>query len=317
MTLAEAKQEFAVRYYLWARSDFEKEIDSSFPGFSSFKTGAVWEFHQFAQRLDRREQVALAHGSLKQVHADATKAVGEPPSEKERALHSNLYAFWRIQNLYQLVRTLAEGECVKPEILRMWNPQGAQLLGERWIKEAGELRHKLEAMFSMLPPSREAEVSARRSIGEKVKLAPKRKFRATILRKFKEVFGSQCLELACVGLDPDLEFKMDCHGWFLSTHFDFTGKGPSQLSYWHSLTSPMPFHSAGRVAALSSSPIGFAECLGIGQTHWEYVMDAEVEPTCDAAVELCRRFIQVAPKLLQGLDYESMTDKEENDSIPA
>jgi hypothetical protein len=317
MTLAEAKQEFAVRYYLWARSDFEKEIDSSFPGFSSFKTGAVWEFYQFAQRLNRREQTVLAHGSLKQVHADAAKALGETSSEKERALHSKLYAFWRLQNLYQLVRTLAEDEYVKPEILRMWNPEGAQLLGQRWIEEVGELRHKLEAMFGMLPPSREGEVSARRSIGEKVKLAPKRKFRTTILTKFKQAFGSQCLELACVGLDPDLEFKMNCRGWLLSTNFDFTGRGPSQLSYWHSLTGPMPINSGRRLAALSSSPIGFAEWLGIGQTHWEYIMDVEVERTCDAAVELCRRFIQVAPTLLQGLDYESITDKEQNATIPA
>jgi hypothetical protein len=222
-----------------------------------------------------------------------------------------------MQNLYQLVRTLAEDEYIKPQILKMWNPEGTQLLGERWVEEAGELRQKLERMFRMLPPSRETEISARRSTGEKVKLAPKRKFRTTILRKFKQVFGSQCLELACVGLDPDLEFKMDCHGWLLSTHFDFTGKGPSHLSYWHSLTSPMPVNSGGRLAALSNAPIAFAEWLGIGQTHWDYLVDQDVEPTCDAAVELCGRFIQAAPKLVQGLDYESITVKNRNDSIPA
>jgi hypothetical protein len=51
VTLAQAKQEFEIRYYLWAISEFEKEIDEGFPNFRSFKTGAVWELNQFMRQL--------------------------------------------------------------------------------------------------------------------------------------------------------------------------------------------------------------------------------------------------------------------------
>ena len=81
-------------------------------------------------------------------------------------------------------------------------------------------------------------------------------------------------------------------------------------------STPMPINSGGRLAVLSYGPTAFAEWLGIGQTHWEWLVDSEVEPTCDAALELCGRFIQVAPKLLKGLDYESITAKEPDDSNP-
>ena len=39
MKFSEVKQEFEIRYYLWSKSEFEKEIEESFPNFRCFKAG--------------------------------------------------------------------------------------------------------------------------------------------------------------------------------------------------------------------------------------------------------------------------------------
>src|ERR1051325_2218496 len=135
MTLKEAQHEFAVRSYVWATSAFESEIELGFPAFSSFRSGSVWQCREFMKRLNRAEQLKLAHGCLKGTHREAIEYLGEKASIEELTLCSKLYAFWRIQNLYQLVRHLREDEHIKPEILRMWNPEGNQILGTGWEQE--------------------------------------------------------------------------------------------------------------------------------------------------------------------------------------
>lgn len=93
MIFSKAQQEFQIRYYLWATSEFEKEIDESFPRFRSFKTGAVWGLYQFMQQLDRNEQLTLAHSLLKRFHPNAVRALGESCSDEEKSLRSRLDEF--------------------------------------------------------------------------------------------------------------------------------------------------------------------------------------------------------------------------------
>jgi hypothetical protein len=86
MTFSKAKQEFRVRYYLWATSEFEREIDESFADFRSFKDGSPWKLYQFMQQLGRSDQLILAHGLLKRCHSDAAKILGESLLEEENSL---------------------------------------------------------------------------------------------------------------------------------------------------------------------------------------------------------------------------------------
>jgi hypothetical protein len=83
-----AKREFDIRYYLWATSEFEKEIEQSFPTIRTFKAGSVWKTHQFMLQLPKRQRVILAHGLLKRFHANAAKALGETCSSEEETLRS-------------------------------------------------------------------------------------------------------------------------------------------------------------------------------------------------------------------------------------
>jgi hypothetical protein len=54
--------------------------------------------------------------------------------------------------------------------------------------------------------------------------------------------------------------------------------------------------------------MSFCSWLGVtSQTQWEYLMEEDVEPTCEAVINFCERFFEVAPKLLKGLEFEKIT----------
>lgn len=84
----ELKRQFAIRYYLWATSEWEREIAESFPRLQSFKAGPAHLVYQFMCQLDRCDQFTLAQSLLKRFHPE-----GESCSEEEEALRSRLDAF--------------------------------------------------------------------------------------------------------------------------------------------------------------------------------------------------------------------------------
>ena len=57
-----------------------------------------------------------------------------------------------------------------------------------------------------------------------------------------------------------------------------------------------------------ASFISFSAWLGItSQIEWEYLMDEDVDPACDAVIKHCRHFLEVLPKLLKGLEFENIS----------
>jgi hypothetical protein len=251
MTFEKAKQEFQIRYYLWATSEFEREIDESFPNLRLFKSGSAWTMYHFMQQLDRSDQLSLAHSRLKKIHPEAVKVLGESCSADEESLRTRLNAFRLVEN-------------------------GRQ--------------------FFTGKPS-----------GEKIKFASKSKLRRNILNQFKTAFGSECLDLACVGLDPELDFKIKCCGWILNTHFEFNGRN-SQIWYFHDIRSEVAdILRAKPIMEIGGPFISFNSWLGISsQTQWEHLLPEDVELACDAVIKHCRQFIEVAPKLLKGLEFEKI-----------
>jgi hypothetical protein len=261
MTFSKAQQEFQIRYYLWAISEFEKEINESFPNFRLFKSGTVWETYQFMQNLNRKEQLTLAHGLLKRFHSDAVKTLGESCSADEASLR------WRRDN------------------------------------------------FSPIPSTFEEQLVERKKAGEKIKFVSKRKLQKAMMKRFKDIFGDQCVNLNFDDIgDLSSSFDMKCCGWILSTHFWY-GRRESLLQYSHTISSehdvehhgPNGIYGARLVMAYF---ISFTAWLGItSQTQWEYLMEEDVEPACDAAIKLCGHFFEVAPKLLKGLEFEKITQE--------
>ena len=43
--------------------------------------------------------------------------------------------------------------------------------------------------------------------------------------------------------------------------------------------------------------------------QWEYLLDEDVGPACDCAVELCREFFDALPKLLSGIERDKVVDE--------
>ncbi len=115
MTFSKAKREFDVRYYLWATSEFEREIERSFPTLRLFKAGSAWKTHQFMLQLSKSEQLVLAHGLLKRFHSNAIKTLGEACSPEEEALRSRRdVAFSNIVSFGEEVRARTRaGEPIK------------------------------------------------------------------------------------------------------------------------------------------------------------------------------------------------------------
>jgi hypothetical protein len=49
--------------------------------------------------------------------------------------------------------------------------------------------------------------------------------------------------------------------------------------------------------------------LGISsQTEWGFLMIDDIDAVCDFVIKLCARFIEVAPKLLKGLEFETIAN---------
>jgi hypothetical protein len=254
MELSEAKLEFEIRYYWWAISEWEKEINESFPNLRLFKTGSFRHLLQFMQNLDKEEQFVLAHGLLKRFHPNAVKKLGASVTEEEIALR------------------------------------------ERCDKFRGDLfQNEME------------ELQARRRAGEKIKFVSKAKLRKVMVAKFQEMYGARCVRIETgEGWDPQFDIKI-C-GWVVSTQLWF-GRSESMIQYTHSIVSEtrIPHHliSGITVPASEFAPniISFGDGLGIrSQTQWEHLFPEDVEPACDAALKLCGRFFDVAPKLLKGLE---------------
>jgi hypothetical protein len=88
MIFSEAKKEFDVRYYLWAISEFEKEIENGFPILRQFKAGGAWKTYQFMLNLPNSEQLVLARALLKRSHPNAVSTLGETCSIEETLLCS-------------------------------------------------------------------------------------------------------------------------------------------------------------------------------------------------------------------------------------
>ena len=314
MEFSKAKQEFQIRYYLWTSSEWEKEINESFPNLRSFKSGSVWETYQFMRLLDKNEQLILARALLKRFHSDAVKSLGESCSVEEENLRRVRDDFPQIKQQHQFVQQLQkEGQ---PDLAEFWikrlRNDAANVPSVGFFHDDKSMLSQLSAVLQRIPLSFEEQVTVRKKAGEKFRFAGKRKLQNVITEKFKSAFGDQCIhhDYDDIG-DPHTNFEMKCCGWILSTHFWF-GRGNNLINYCHGISSPTKIHhercsEITAPALILGQMISLSSWLGLtSQIQWEYVFSEEVETTCDAVIQQCRYFIEVAPKLLKGLESENV-----------
>jgi hypothetical protein len=314
MEFSKAQQEFQIRYYLWAISEWEKEIGDSFPNLRSFKSGHVWETYQFMRLLDKGDQLLLARGLLKRFHPQAAKSLGETSPVKEESLRRARDDFFKTKQQYQIFQELQnEGQTdVARFMMHQLRGAAAKVPGVVFFDDDSSLLLQLDRVFKRIPSSLEEEIAARKRAGEKIRFPGKRKLQKAITEKFNQAFGSQCIshDYDDVG-DPYSSFGMKCCGWNLSTNFWF-GRSENLINYIHSITSPTIVrherHPEITAPTLQMAiMISFGSWLGItSQIEWKHIFSEDVEATCDAVIEHCRRFLAIAPKLLKGLEFETI-----------
>jgi hypothetical protein len=310
MNFSKAQQEFQVRYYLWSISEFEKEIEESFPNLRSFKAGYAWRIYQIIQQLNGKEQLTLAHGLLKRWHPDTAKILGENVSTEEEFLLSKCDEFFPIKEQYQIVQKLEKSgqtELARVAFQRCVCPYAAKILGKSDFDDEETLRSRFEAVFRHAPSTFEEKLAARKQAGEKIKFVSKRKLQKIITEKFKDTFGNQCLDHRFDDLvDPSSDFEMKCCGWVLSTHFWF-GRRESLINYSHTISSPTRIKHPETPGITGPAMLMGEYISWLCMNQWEYISAEEVEATCNDAIKCCGRFIEVAPKLLKGLEFENIT----------
>jgi hypothetical protein len=317
MRFVDAKTQFEIRYYLWAISEFEREIEESFPTFHLFKTGPVWETLQFMRLLDRAKQRTLAHALLKRFHPKAVTALGETTSDEEIALRSARDNFRELRRIYgyilelEVTNHVAEAQFWLSQIGR----DSVTLLTNVSFADDDSFRSQLDSLLGSIPRSLEEEIALRKKAGGKIRFITKRKLLKVMAERFQNAFAGQCVEsLRQVEVDPFLSFDIKCGDWVLSTYFWF-GRSSSLLNYSHGIASNTAVDHHGpkgkyMAPLVMGSHISFSSWLGLtSQVQWECITDQEVEPACDGAIKLCNHFFGVAPKLLKGLEFETL-DKE-------
>ncbi len=246
MNLADAEKEFRLREYVWAKAEWEKEINESFPHLRMFKTGHAWEIYQFMQKLDKSEQVALAMGRLKQRSRDQASKWGDHLSKTEESLCQKFDAFWPVKDQFQIFKQRRnEGKISDAKIVfDLVCAEAARILCDTDSTDTEILSSELDTFLSSVPQSLEEQVKAKRLAGEKIKFVSKKKLQKILTQKVKNVFGGQYEECR-VDEGHWTAFDVKCGGWMLQTQFNF-GRKPgcqqSVLGYWLTFVARKKLH---------------------------------------------------------------------------
>jgi hypothetical protein len=223
--------------------------------------------------------------------------------------HFRLFKTGSVWKLHQFMEQLEKRDrhILAAALLKRFHPDAARTLGETETTEEASLRSRWDAL-PVRPSDLQAAIWAKQEAGQKVKFASKPKLRRTILQGFKQAYGAECLDLACAEFGPELDFKMKCCGWVIDTHFEFAEED-RQIHYWHTIMSPTEPGSPIGPDMMIGRGISFNAWLGVtSQTKWQYLMEEDIQAACNSVIKFCGHFLSVAPKLLKGLDFDTITD---------
>ena len=93
MRLSDAKREFEIRCYYWWVSEFEREINNSFPNLRLFKSGYGRKLYQFMQQLSHRNRLTFARARCKNGSAYLADS-GDVMTEEEQNLLDSFAGFF-------------------------------------------------------------------------------------------------------------------------------------------------------------------------------------------------------------------------------
>ncbi len=265
------------------------------------------------QKLNKEDQLALVIGRLKQGHREEASKWGENLSEKEESICRKFNALFRLRDHFQIFKQLrSEGKFLDSKIVFEHGcaPQ-ARILCDTDSTDVEFLSSELDAFLGSVPQSFEEQVKTRTKAGEKIKFISKKKLQKFLTQKVKDVFGNQYEECR-VDEGHWTAFDIKCDGWMLQTQFNF-GRKPgyqqSVLGYWHNICSqkkaphpamPEVMYPVAHLCRCVKWPCSW---------EWEYLTEEDVELAYQETFKYCRYFLEAAPSLLKGLEYEKIMAK--------
>lgn len=204
------------------------------------------------------------------------------------------------QTLSEAVRVLFVRACLK----RFYINVGG--LSEPLSKQEQAILDQHQ-IFYMKQRGLELEIPARRRAGERIKLASKKTLQKAITERFLAAFKQQGIEIGHSFRDS-VGFTIKCAGWLVLTNFEFKGRQGNCIEYKHLIVGkPGGVNPDGTI--FWPAPWLATFCwIGITTIQWEYLLDEDVEPACDSAVELCRNVFDVLPALLSGIERDKVVD---------
>lgn len=168
------------------------------------------------------------------------------------------------------------------------------------ITEEGKKLAESFGEFEWQPSSREFDFASRKRAGEKIKFANKRKLRKTMVSKFIEAYGSQCVDMR-ISQEWDPQFHMRCCGWIINTRLVLKS-GVAEYVHVIESEAKVPHRNFPQIAvpAVELSGGAWLEC------RWYDILDDEVEAVSGEVVKIAGFFFEAAPRLLKGIEYERL-----------
>lgn len=317
MNLADAEKEFRLREYVWAKSEWEREINESFPHMRMHRAGNIWKIYQFMQGLIKEEQLAFARGRLVKGYREEAAKCGDSLSVKEESLCKEFDAFSDVRRNFQVFQQWCKaGEISGANVVfdLTCAPAARTLFGID-STDRRFLSSELEKSLGSIPLSWEEQVQAKKQAGEKIKFISKKKLQKILTQKVKDTFGNEYVECQ-IDEGHWTSFDIKCGGWMLETQFNFGGKPgyqQSRMGYWHSICSQKKsLRPAIPDYGIPEHMYPIAHlCRGVTwpcSWEWELLMEEDVEMACEETFKYCRRFFEAAPNLLKGLDVEGISE---------
>jgi hypothetical protein len=160
-------------------------------------------------------------------------------------------------------------------------------------------------MFYMRQRGLELEIPRRRRAGEKIKLASKKTLYKAITEKFVSAFGDRGVEVE-PNLHNGVGFEFTCAGWVIITTFT-SGRSAGEMDYRHLIAGEAGRVNPDNTVTFPAPVLAMFAWTRIASIQWEYLLDEDVGPACDSAVELCRQVFDALPELLKGIERDKVT----------
>lgn len=245
MTFQNPRDEFAVRYYLWAKEEFRLEIGQDFSLLRRIPAVAAMTCLKLMDRMSASERHFFGATMVKRFH-EGSRLLGESTS----------------------TTSLGDND-EEQEIVKLYRA-------------------------TLMATARDA-ISAR-----EYKNAPPRVKSSKLKGRLKVVLGPILGEAEPAQREsPVWYYSTKIYGLTVRTCIDATA-GDYSIHYYHSIGT---FNTPTHVALYEH--ISILSWLGlISSTSLDPISESQLEPTVQVLADACQRFLDVAPKLLKGLEVE-------------